>query len=276
MSIDKKLTLNNGVEMPQFGLGVYQTQEGPEVETAVSAALDFGYRHIDTAALYGNEEGVGKAVRASGIARDEIFITTKVWNGAQREGRVREAFEESLSKLDLGYVDLYLVHWPVPGHYVDTWLELEKLYAEGKVKAIGVSNFYENHFDDVLAAGTIVPAVNQVELHPRMRLANLHSYLKSKECYIEAWSPLMRAKGDLFTNPELTAIANKHGKTNAQVVLRWHWQHEIILIPKSINPGRIAENGSIFDFELTADDMASIDALDTNQRIGPDPNNFGF
>ena len=274
MSIGKRLTLNNGVEMPQFGLGVFQSKEGPEVETAVRSALEFGYRHIDTAAAYRNEEGVGRAVRASGLPREEVFVTTKVWNHAQREGTVREAFEESLRKLDLGYIDLYLVHWPVPEKYVETWLTLEKLYAEGKVKSIGVSNFYRHHFEDVLAAGDIVPMVNQVELHPRMRLADLHTYLDGHQCRIEAWSPLMKAR--IFDNETIAGLANELSKTPAQIVLRWHWQHGIVIIPKSSNPGRIAENGSIFDFELSADQMAAIDALDKNERVGPDPDNFSF
>ena len=186
MSIQKTVTLNNGIQMPQFGLGVFQTAEGQEVETAVRTALDAGYRHIDTAALYKNEIGVGNAVRASGIAREDIFVTTKVWNSNQREGTVREALEDSLRKLDLGYIDLYLIHWPVKEKYVETWLTLEKLYAEGKIRSIGVSNFKEHHFEDVLKAGDLVPTVNQVELHPRLRLADLQSYLQSKNCYIEA------------------------------------------------------------------------------------------
>ena len=276
MSLGKRLTLNNGVKMPQFGLGVFQSKQGPEVENAVRAAIDFGYRHIDTAAIYGNEEGTGKAVRDSGIARENMFITTKVWNSAQREGKVREAFEESLRKLDLGYIDLYLIHWAVPGKYVDTWLELEKLYAEGKVKAIGVSNFYEPHFEDVLAAGDLVPTVNQVERHPHLRLSGLHSYLKEKGCYIEAWSPLAQAREDLFGEQVLQNIAEEHGKTVAQVILRWHWQHEIVIIPKSVKEHRIQENASIFDFELSAAEMAAIDGLDQNKRNGPHPSNFDF
>ena len=276
MSIDKRVPLNNGVQMPQFGLGVFQSKEGSEVEKAVRSAIDFGYRHIDTAAIYGNEEGTGKAVRDSGIAREEMFITTKVWNSAQREGTVREAFEESLRKLDIGYIDLYLVHWAVEGKYVDTWLTLEKLMAEGKVKAIGVSNFYEHHFDDVLAAGSMVPAVNQVELHPYLRLEGLHNYLKDKGCYIEAWSPLAQARPELFGNPVLQTIAEEHSKTVAQVILRWHWQHDIVIIPKSVKPHRIAENGSIFDFELSAAEMSAIDGLDRNERNGPHPDNCDF
>lgn len=274
MTIQKTVTLNNGVEMPQLGLGVFQSAEGEEVETAVRTALDFGYRHIDTAAAYRNEEGVGRAVRASGIAREEVFVTTKVWNNAQREGNVREALEESLRKLDLGYIDLYLVHWPVAEKYVETWLTLEKLYTEGKIRAIGVSNHKEHHFEQVLAAGSLVPTVNQMELHPRLRLADLHSYLKSKNCYIEAWSPLMKAR--IFDNETIMRLAETHGKTPAQIVLRWHWQHEIVIIPKSANPGRIVENGSFFDFELSADEMAAIDALDTGERTGPDPDHFTF
>lgn len=274
MSIKQTVTLNNGIEMPQLGLGVFQSAEGQEVETAVRTALDFGYRHIDTAAAYRNEEGVGRAVRASGISREEIFVTTKVWNSTQREGTVRQAFEESLRKLDLDYIDLYLVHWPVPEQYVETWLTLEQLYAEGKIKAIGVSNHKEHHFEKVLAAGSLVPTVNQMELHPRLRIANLHKYLKSKNCWIEAWSPLMKAR--IFDNATISRLAEKHAKTPSQIVLRWHWQHEIVIIPKSSNPQRIVENGSFFDFELSAEDMAAIDALDKNERTGPDPDNFSF
>lgn len=275
MSIQKTLTLNNGVEMPQFGLGVFQTEEGQVVETAVRTALDAGYLHIDTAAIYQNEVGVGNAIRASGIARENLFITTKVWNSNQREGTIREALEESLRKLNLGYIDLYLIHWPVrEKKYVETWLELEKLYAEGKIRALGVSNFKEHHFEDVLNAGSLVPTVNQVELHPRLRLAKLQSYLQSKNCYIEAWSPLMRAK--ILDNDVIAGIADKYDRTAAQVVLRWHWQHGIVIIPKSATPERIIANAQIFDFVLAPDDMAAIDALDKHERIGPDPDTFNF
>ena len=274
MTIQKTMTLNNGVEMPQLGLGVYQTAEGQEVTTAVRTALDFGYRHIDTAALYKNEIGVGQAVRASNISREEIFVTTKVWNSNQREGTVREAFEESMRKLDLGYIDLYLIHWPVAEKYVETWRTLEKLYATGKVRAIGVSNFQEHHFDDVCQHGDLVPTVNQVELHPRLRLNSLQQHLQSHNCHIEAWSPLMQGK--ILGNDVVVALAEKHGRTPAQIVIRWHWQHDIIVIPKSATPSRIVENGSIFDFTLSAADMAQIDALDTHTRIGPDPSNFSF
>ena len=274
MTIQKTVTLNNGVEMPQFGLGVFKMEEGEQVESCVRTALDFGYRHIDTAAAYQNEKGVGRAVRASGVAREDIFITTKVWNRNQRADRVREGLEDSLRELDLGYIDLYLIHWPVTEHFVETWLTLEQLYAEGKIRAIGVSNHKKHHFEKVLAAGSLVPTVNQMELHPRMRLADLHSYLTSKNCCMEAWSPLMKAQ--ILDNETIVRLAEAHGKTPAQIVLRWHWQHEIIIIPKSSNPARIMENGSFFDFELSAEDMAAIDALDAGERIGADPDNFNF
>ena len=274
MTIQKTVTLNNGIEMPQFGLGVYKTAEGDEIITAVRTALDFGYRHIDTAALYRNEVGVGQAVRDSQIPREEIFVTTKVWNSNQREGTVREAFEESMRKLDLGYIDLYLIHWPVAEKYVETWRTLEQLYATGKIRAIGVSNFQKHHFDEVVKHGDLIPTVDQVELHPRLRLSNLQQYLQSHNCHIEAWSPLMHGK--ILDNSTLATLAEKHGRTPAQIILRWHWQHNIIVIPKSATPSRIVENGSIFDFALSTADMAQIDALDTNTRSGPDPSNFSF
>lgn len=271
--IADKVTLNNGVEMPWFGLGVYQAKEGPEVENAVSAALRHGYRLIDTAALYGNEEGVGRAVRASGLAREEIFITTKVWNSRQGYDTTLRAFDESAGKLGVDTVDLYLVHWPVKGKYKDTYRALEKLYRDGRVRAIGVSNFQPHHLDDLLQEAGIVPAVNQVELHPLLSQKELKDYCDAKGIRLQAWSPLMQGNLDVA---ELAEIGEKHGKTPAQVVLRWDIQNGVLTIPKSVHEERIRSNADIFDFELSGDEMKRIDELNRNHRFGGDPDNFNF
>lgn len=265
--------LNNGVMMPQLGLGVYKTNEGEEVIQAVSAALEAGYRSIDTAALYENERGVGEAVRNSGIPREELFITTKVWNTDQGYEQTLKAFEESRRKLGLDYVDLYLIHWPGKDKYIETWKALEKLYVEGLTRAIGVSNFKEHHLDRLLAESNIVPAVNQVELHPLLSQKPLRDYCKAKGIWVEAWSPLMRGRLDL---PVIQELAKKYGKTEAQIVLRWDVQSELITIPKSVHKERIVANADIFDFELSAEDMAAIDALNQDHRYGMDPDEFLF
>lgn len=265
--------LNNGVAMPWFGLGVYKTQEGQEVENAVAAALEAGYRLIDTASLYGNEKGVGNAVRASGIRREDIFVTTKVWNTDQGYDETLRAFEASLSRLGFDYVDLYLVHWPVKGKFKDTYRALERLYKEGQVRAIGVSNFHVHHLEDLLSACEVKPAVNQVECHPLLTQKELRQYCREQNIAIQAWAPIMKGQLDL---PVLTELAAKYGKTPAQIVLRWDLQNDILTIPKSIRPERIRENANIFDFELSADDMARIDALNRNTRFGSDPDNFNF
>ncbi|WP_058302466.1 aldo/keto reductase [Gorillibacterium timonense] len=272
-NVASTVTLNNGVQMPQFGLGVWKAKEGSEVVEAVKAAIAAGYRSIDTAAVYGNEEGVGQAIRECGVPREELFITTKVWNSEQGYDTTLAAFDASLSKLGLDYVDLYLIHWPVKGKYKETWRALEKLYAEGRAKAIGVSNFHPHHLEDLLADAKVVPAVDQVELHPLLNQAELRSYCDSKNIYVEAWSPLMQGN---LGHPVLTELAGRYGKSAAQVILRWHLQHNIIVIPKSVTPSRIKENADLFDFELTAEDMAKIDALNENKRFGADPDNFNF
>ena len=272
--LQNTVTLNNGVKMPQLGLGVYKAQEGKEAESAISHAIKTGYRSIDTAAVYQNEESVGKAVRESGIPREDLFITTKVWNSDQGYDSTLQAFETSLTKLGLDYVDLYLVHWPVPGKYKETYKALEKLYKDGRVRVIGVSNFQPHHLDDLLADAEIVPAVNQVELHPLLSQQPLREYCSSKGIYVEAWSPL--ARGGFFDDPVLQEIAAKYGKSPAQVILRWDIQHNIITIPKSVTPSRIEENMQIFDFELTPDEMAMIDAMNKDERTGADPDNFNF
>ncbi|MEO3946785.1 aldo/keto reductase [Gorillibacterium sp. CAU 1737] len=272
-NVASTVTLNNGVAMPQFGLGVWKAKDGAEVVEAVKAAIAAGYRSIDTAAVYGNEAGVGQAIQESGVPREELFITTKVWNSEQGYETTLAAFEASLAKLGLDYVDLYLVHWPVKGKYKETWKALEKIYADGKARAIGVSNFHPHHLDDLLADAKVVPAVNQVELHPLLSQEELRRYCDEKKIYVEAWSPLMQGNLDL---PVLQEIASRYGKTPAQVILRWHLQHNIIVIPKSVTPSRIQENADLFDFELNAEDLAKIDALNENRRFGADPDNFNF
>ncbi|ANB61249.1 aldo/keto reductase [Anoxybacteroides amylolyticum] len=267
--------LHNGVKMPWLGLGVYKVQEGEEVVQAVKTAIEIGYRHIDTASFYQNEEGVGRAVRESGVPREELFITTKVWNSDQGYDTTLKAFEESLKKLDLAYIDLYLVHWPVKGKYKETYKALEKLYKDGLVRAIGVSNFQIHHLQDLMATCEIKPMVNQVEYHPRLTQKALHAFCKENGIQLEAWSPLMRG-GELLNEPVLVEIGKKYGKTPAQVILRWDLQHEVVTIPKSVTPQRIKENADIFDFELTAEEMEAIDSLNQEKRIGPDPDNFDF
>ncbi len=267
--------LHNGVDMPVLGLGVWQTKEGEEVRTAVKAALAAGYHSIDTAAVYGNEAGVGEAIRESGVAREELFVTTKVWNSDQGYESTLKAFETSLDKLGLEYVDLYLIHWPVSGKYVDTYRALETLYEQGKVRAIGVSNFHIHHLEDVLANCKIKPMVNQIELHPRLSQVEIREFCQKHEIAVEAWSPLMQG-GEIFENETIAQIAEKYGKTPAQIVLRWDIQSDIITIPKSITPSRIEQNVNVFDFELSAEDIAKIDALNENRRLGPDPDNFDF
>lgn len=272
-SIQDCAVLHNGVRMPWLGFGVYKVQNGKEVVQAVKTAIEAGYRSIDTAALYQNEEGVGQAIRESGIPRDELFVTSKVWNSDQGYDSTLAAFETSMKKLKLDVLDLYLIHWPVKGKYKDTWRALEKLYKDGRVRAIGVSNFQPHHLDDLLADAEIKPMVNQVEFHPLLTQKPLLAYCREHQIQLEAWSPLMRGNLDL---PVLQEIARKYGKTPAQIVLRWDLQHEVITIPKSVTPQRIRENTEIFDFELSPDDMETIDSLNENRRFGADPDNFNF
>lgn len=266
--------LANGVEMPWFGLGVFKVEDGQQVVDSVKWAINAGYKSIDTAKIYENEEGVGQAIKEAGVPREDLFITTKVWNADQGYESTLEAFETSLNKLGLDYLDLYLIHWPVEGKYKDTWRALEKLYKDGKVKAIGVSNFQIHHLEDLMKDAEVKPMVNQVELHPLLTQVELRDFCKKNDIQIEAWSPL--AQGELLDNAVLKEIANKHGKSTAQVILRWDLQSEIVTIPKSVKEHRIVENASIFDFELSQDDMAKIDALNKNHRVGPDPDNFDF
>lgn len=259
------LRLNNDVQMPSLGFGVYQIPDG-EVERAVHTAIEAGYRSIDTAALYHNERGVGAAVRSSGLAREELFVTTKLWNSQHGYDRALRAFEGSLGQLGLDYVDLYLIHWPVPGEdkYVETWRALEKILADGRARAIGVSNFELPHLQRLLDETDVVPAVNQVELHPNRQQARLREFGTDHGIVTESWSPL--ARGRLLEHDILTTIARKHGKTPAQVVLRWHIEMGLVAIPKSATPERIRENIDIFDFELDVQDIAGIATLESGDR----------
>ncbi|WP_430487519.1 aldo/keto reductase [Priestia flexa] len=272
------VTLNNGVKMPGFGLGVFKVEEGPELVEAVKAAIKNGYRSIDTAAIYENEEGVGEGIRQglkeTSLSREELFVTSKVWNSDLGYEETLKAYETSLQKLGLDYLDLYLIHWPVEGKYKDAWRALETLYKKEKVKAIGVSNFQIHHLEDLLQNAEVKPVINQVEYHPRLTQKELRAYCEQQNIQLEAWSPLMQ--GELLDNDVLSAIAAKHNKSTAQVILRWDVQNGVITIPKSTKEHRIIQNADIFDFELTSDEMQEIDALNQNHRVGPDPDNFDF
>ena len=267
------ITLNNGVAMPQLGFGVFQVPND-ETQEAVTAALAAGYRSIDTAAVYGNEEGVGRALAASKLPRAELFITSKVWISDLGYAETLAAYDASLAKLGLEYLDLYLIHWPAPATdaYLESWKALEELLAAGRVRAIGVSNFLPEHLEKVIALGGTVPAVNQVEIHPALQQRAISDFDAANGIATEAWSPL--AQGAVLSDPAVLAIAEAHGKTPAQVVLRWHMEQGRIIIPKSVTPARIAENLNILDFELTDADLAAIDALERDGRTGPNPADF--
>ncbi|KUH36943.1 MULTISPECIES: aldo/keto reductase [Streptomyces] len=274
MSKVPSLILNNGVSMPQLGFGVWQVPDD-EAASAVGTALEAGYRSVDTAAVYENERGTGQAIASSGIPREELFVTTKLWNSEQGHDSTLRAFDASLERLGLDYVDLYLVHWPVPAldAYVDTYKAFEKILADGRARAIGVSNFLPEHLERLIDATSVVPAVNQIELHPQLAQADSRAFHARHEIATEAWSPLGQGKG-LLEVPAVAAIARKHGRSPAQVVLRWHLQLGNVVIPKSVTPSRIRENIDVFDFELDAEDMAAFAALDEGKRLGPDPAEF--
>ncbi len=267
-------TLHNGVKMPYLGLGVWQTRDGDEVINAVKWALEAGYRHIDTASIYQNEEGVGVGIKASGIPREDVFLVSKVWNTDQGYDATMRAFENSLKKLDTNYLDLYLIHWPVRGKYKDTWKALETLYREKRVRAIGVSNFLRHHLENLLDGASITPMVNQMEFHPYLVQQDLVDFCRDNQIQYEAWSPLMQ--GRIFQIPELQEMAKKYGKTVSQVVLRWDIQKGVVTIPKSRNKERIIANAQVFDFELTTDDLNFLDGLDRKKRFGPHPRAMDF
>ena len=273
-SITDCAVLNNGVKMPWLGFGVFLSPVGEETYNSVRWALDAGYRHIDTATIYENEEDVGKAIRESGVPREEIFVTTKVWNDDQRSGKVREAFDLSRKLLGMDVIDLYLVHWPVEGKYVETYKTLEKFYAQGTVRAIGVSNFLVHHLETLLPQVEIVPTVDQVEWHPWLQLPDLYQFTREKKIQLEAWGPLIQGQGGSI--PVVVEIAKKYDKSWAQVLIRWELQREVVTIPKSNTPSRIMENADVFDFELSAQDMAAINALDEHKRVAADPDDFDF
>ncbi|WP_017814028.1 aldo/keto reductase [Paenibacillus shenyangensis] len=266
--------LNNGVEMPWFGLGVWQVEEGEDATKSVTAAIKAGYISIDTAAAYKNEESVGKAIRESGVAREDLFITSKLWNGDQGYESALAAFDSTMEKLGLDVLDLYLIHWPVKGKYKDSWRAMEKLYKEGRIRAIGVSNFQPHHLDDLLADAEVVPAVNQIEFHPLLTQNELLDYCAQKGIQVEAWSPL--AQGKLFDNEAVTTIAEKYGKSPAQVLLRWVLDKGVVVLTRSVKEERIVDNANIFDFQLTAEEVDQLNALNKNERTGPDPDNFNF
>lgn len=269
------ITLNNGVNMPQLGFGVWQVPDD-EAERAVGVAIQAGYRSIDTARIYDNEEGVGRAVRESGVRRDDLFVTTKLWNDDHDYDKALRAFDAGAERLGLDVIDLYLIHWPVPSQdrYVEAWKALEKLYADGRVRAIGVSNFTVEALERLLAEAQVVPAVNQIELHPQLGQAELRAVNAKHGIVTEAWSPLGQGKG-LLDLPLLAEIGGRYGKSPAQVVLRWHVQLGNVVIPKSVTPARIRENIEVFDFALDQDEMDAITALDSGRRLGPDPATFG-
>ncbi|MBV2364659.1 aldo/keto reductase [Streptomonospora nanhaiensis] len=270
MSTVPEVTLNNGVRIPQLGFGVWQVDSGDVVDV-VRTAIETGYRSIDTAAAYGNEEGVGEAIRRSGVPREEIFVTSKLWNTDQGYDSTLRAFDATVRRLGLEVLDLYLIHWPMPARdtYVDSWKAMERLYAEGRVRAIGVSNFHADHLTRVLQEGGIVPTVNQIELHPRLTQERLREFDRQHDIATEAWSPL--GQGNVLSDPTIGKIAEAYGKTPAQVILRWHLQIGNIVIPKSVTPERIRSNFDVFDFQLSSGDVDTISGLNTGERFGPDP-----
>ena len=266
--------LRNGVAIPWVGLGVFKSPPGTETRQAVRWALEIGYRHIDTAAYYQNEADVAGGLADSGVPREQVFLTTKVWNSDQGYEQTLKAFDRSRRNLGVDVVDLYLVHWPVKGRFVDTWRAMEKLLADGKVRAIGVSNFLVHHLEELGAASTVPPAVNQVEFHPFLQQKDLLDYDSRSGIRHEAWSPLTRGRN--LEHALITAIARKHGRTNAQVLVRWDLQLGVVTIPKSVHRERILENSRVFDFQLDDDDMGRLAGLDAGSRIGADPDTFNF
>jgi len=276
MNINTRVELNNSKMMPILGFGVWRAKNGEETYKAVSMALEAGYRSIDTAAIYRNEESVGQAIADSGIDRSEIFLTTKLWNEDQRQSRQREAFFESLKRLQTDYIDLYLIHWAIDGKIEESWKVMEQLVNEGYIRSIGVCNFQIHHLETLLKSATILPVIDQVETHPYLSQRKLLEFLKSKRINLEAWSPLGGGKTNLFDNEVLVEIATKHHKSPAQIILRWDLQRGIISIPKSVHKNRIIENANLFDFALSEDEMNQINELNQDLRSGPDPDHVNF
>jgi len=274
LTIDSAVTLENGIEMPRLGLGTYKSRAGTEVVHAVEAALRAGYRSIDTASVYANEEGVGEGLRSSGVPREDVFLTTKVWNTEQGYETTLEAIDRSLAKLGTDYVDLYLVHWPIQRHLHETWRAMEDIYDAGKARSIGVCNHLPHHLAELMAGANVPPMVDQVEFHPRLQQPGLQAYLAEHDIALEAWAPIIR--GAVNEIPQLVEIGRAHDRSPAQVSIRWILQMGYITIPKSVHDERIAQNADVFDFELTDAEMEIIDALDQGHRIGPDPDNYAW
>lgn len=276
MSEIPTISLHNGVRIPQLGFGVWQVPDD-EAETAVAHALRTGYRSIDTAAAYANEAGTGRAIASAGLPREELFVTTKLWNSEHGYDKALRAFDSSLEKLGLEYVDLYLIHWPLPmfDTYVDSWRALERILSDGRARAIGVSNFHAPQLRRLLDEATVVPALNQIELHPHFQQAALRAVHQEYGIATEAWSPLGQGK-ELLSDPVVLSLAGKHSRTPAQVVLRWHLQTGNIAIPKSVTPSRIEENFAVFDFELDEQDLSAMAGLDSGKRLGPDPETMAW
>ena len=270
------IRLNNGVEIPQLGFGVYQVPP-EDTADAVATALEIGYRHIDTAEMYGNEKGVGEAVVRSGVDRGELFVTSKLNNGSHRRDDALRAFDQSLGDLGFEYLDLFLIHWPLPGidvDYIETWKAMEEIYASGRCRAIGVSNFQAHHLRRLFSETEVRPAVNQIEVHPYLTQEELRAFDADHEIVTEAWSPI--AQGKVLDDPAIVAIAERLGRTPAQVVLRWHVQRGDVVFPKSVSRQRMQENFELFDFELGTEDMATLAGLDRGERTGPDPDTFNY
>ncbi len=274
ISLDTTVALHGNVNIPLLGFGTFKVKDGEDVEQAVTTALELGYRHIDTAMIYRNEEGVGRAVAESGTDRSEIFVTTKVWNSDQGYEPTLAGIDASLERLGMDYVDLYLVHWPKPENTVETWRAMEEIQETGKARAIGVSNFLTHHLDLLLEYANVIPSINQIQFHPHLQSPDLVEYCDERGIVIEAWGPLKQ--GLIMDDPELSAIASSHGVNVPQVVLRWMLQRGIVAIPKSVTPSRIAENADLYGFELSSEEMDTINAMDRDDRVGPHPDHIDF
>lgn len=274
LTLQSTKTLHNGVEMPRLGLGVYKMTNEEESIRAMTTALQVGYRAIDTASLYGNEKEVGESVRSSGVKREDIFVTTKVWNTDQGYDQTLRAFETSLENLGFDYLDLYLTHWPVLETFKDTYRAIERLYDEKLIRATGVSNHHQHHLEEIFAKANVKPMVNQIELSPRLTQYDLRTFCADNQIAVTSWSPL--ARGGLLNEPSIVRMADKYDKTTAQIIIRWHLQHDLTVIPKSVTPERIASNADVYDFVLSFEDMKNIDSLNLNERTGADPDNFNF